>query len=116
MVYAWRNEKYVYAARDFAPFYKSELERLRAAIEEATSQITADEFSDEGYVGLAISVTLTYAHMGDLDRGLKELEALLTSNVKSREQSKHRAVILDDFRKGDSFKKLRVIKYGDPMM
>jgi hypothetical protein len=116
MVYAWRNGKYVYAARDFAPFYKAELEQLRTAIEEAKSQITADEFSDEGYVGLAISVALTYAHMGDPDRGLKELETSLSSNAKSLEQSKHRKAILDDFRKGDSFKKLREIKYGDPMM
>jgi len=116
MVYAWRNGKYVYAARDFAPFYKAELERLRTAIEEAKTQITADEYSDEGYVGLAISVALTYAHMGELERGLKELETLLNSNVKSPEQSKHRAAILDDFKKGDSFKKLREVKYGDPMM
>ena len=107
MVYAWRNGKYVYASRDFAPFYKAELERLRMSIEEAKSQITADEFSDEGYVGLAIAVALTYAHMGELERGLREMEALLSSNVKSPAQSKHRAVILDDFRKGDSFKKLR---------
>ena len=116
MVYAWRNGKYVYAARDFAAFYKAELEQLRKAIEDTKAQITEAEFSDESYVGLAISVALTYAHMGDPERGLKELEALLSSNVKSPEQSKHRAVILDDFRKGDSFKKLREMKYGDPMM
>jgi hypothetical protein len=116
MVYTWRNGKYIYAARDFAPFYKAELEQLRKAIEDIKSQITEAEFSDESYVGLAISVALTYAHMGDPERGLKELEALLTSNLKSREQSKHRAVILDDFRKGDSFKKLREMKYGDPIM
>jgi hypothetical protein len=116
MVYAWRNGKYVYAARDFAAFYKSELDRLRASIEEAKSQITADEFSDESYVGLAIGLAITYVHMGQLEQGLKEMEALLNANAKSPAQSKHRAAIIDDLRKGDSSKKLREMKYGDPMM
>lgn len=116
MIYTWRNGKYVYAAQDFAVFYKSELERMRASIEEARSQITADEYSDEVYVGLAIGLAITYAHMGRLDQGLKELETLLNSNAKSPAQSKHRAVIIDDFRKGDSSRKLRDMKHGDPMM
>ncbi len=116
MVYAWRNGRYVYAGRDFAAFYKAELDRLRASIEEAKSQITADEFSDELYVGLAIALAITYAHTGELERGLKEMEALLSSNARSPAQSKHRAMIVDDFRKGDSSKKLREMKYGDPMM
>lgn len=116
MVYAWRNGKYVYAARDFAAFYKGELERLRASIEEAKAQITADEYSDESYVGLVIGLTITCAHMGQLEQGLKEMETLLNSSAKSLAQSKHRAAIIDDFRKGDSSKKLRDMKYGDPMM
>ncbi len=116
MVYAWRNGRYVYAARDFAAFYEAELDRLRASIEEAKSQITADEFSDELYVGFAIALAITYAHTGELERGLKEMEALLSSNARSPAQSKHRAMIVDDFRKGDSSKKLREMKYGDPMM
>jgi hypothetical protein len=116
MVYAWRNRKYVYAPRDFTAFYKAELERLHASIEEAKSQITADEYSDELYVGLAIGLAITCAHMGQLEQGLKELETLLNSNAKSPAQSKHRAAIVDDFRKGDSSKKLREMKYGDPMM
>jgi hypothetical protein len=116
MVYAWRNGKYVYAARDFTAFYKGELERMHASIEEAKSQITADDYSDESYVGLAIGLAITCAHMGQLEEGLKEMEALLSSNAKSAAQSKHRAAIIDDFRKGDSSKKLRETKYGDPMM
>jgi hypothetical protein len=116
MVYAWRNGKYVYAARDFADFYKGEISRLRASIEEAKSRITTDEYSDEAYVGLAIGLALTCAHMGDLERGLKEMEALLNSNARSAAQSKHRSVIIDDFRKGDSSKKLREMKHGDPLM
>jgi hypothetical protein len=115
MVYAWRNGRYVYSARDFAAFYKSELERLRASIEEAKSQITAEEYSDELYVGSAIGLGITCAHMGELEKGLKEMEALLNSNAKSPAQSKHRAAIIDDFRGGDSSKKLREMKYGDPM-
>jgi hypothetical protein len=116
MVYAWRDGKYLYAARDFAGFYKSQLNRLRASIEEAKSQITADEFSDELYVGLAIGLAITSAHMGEIELGLKEMETWLNSNSKSAAQSKHRAAIIDDFRKGDSAKKLREMKYGDPMM
>jgi len=115
MVYAWRNGKYVYAARDFAAYYNGEINRLRASIEEAKSQITADEYSDEVYVGLAIGLALTYAHMGDVDRGLKEMEGLLNSNARSPAQIKHRAVIIDDFRRGESSKKLREMKYGDPL-
>ena len=115
MVYAWRNEKYVYVSRDFADFYKGEAGKLRASIDEAKSQIIADEYSDEVYVGLSISLALTYAHAGELDRGLREMELLLNSNAKSVAQSKHRAVIIDDFRKGESGRKLREMKYGDPL-
>lgn len=116
MIYVWRNGKYVYASRDFAGFYKGELDRMHASIEEAKSQITADEYSDELYVGLAIGLAITCAHMGYLEQGLKEMEASLNSNAKSAAQSKHRAAIIDDFRKGDSSKKLREMKYEDPMM
>jgi hypothetical protein len=116
MVYAWRDGKYVYAARDFTAFYKSEIDRLRALIEEAKSQITADEYSDEAYIGLSIGLAITYAHMGEAEGGLKEMEALLKANSRSAAQTKHRASIIDDFRNGDSSKKLREMKYGDPMM
>ena len=115
MVYAWRNGKYVYASSDFADFYKGEISKLRASIEEAKSQITADEYSDEVYVGLAIALALSYTHMGELERGLKEMESLLNSNAKSVAQTKHRLVIIDDFRKGESGKKLREMKYSDPL-
>ena len=115
MVYAWRNGKYVYASRDFADFYKSEINRLRAAIGEATAQITADEYSDELYVGLSIGLALTFTHAGEIERGLKEMEALLNSNAKSPAQTKQRLVMIDDFRKGESSKKLQQMKYGDPL-
>jgi hypothetical protein len=90
MVYAWRNGKYVYASRDFADFYRGEIGKLRASIEEAKSQIAADEYSDEVYVGLAIALALSYTHMGELERGLREMESSLNSNAKSVAQSKHR--------------------------
>jgi hypothetical protein len=61
-------------------------------------------------------LALTYTHAGDAERGLKEMEALMNSNSKSPAQSKHRAAIIEDFRKGESAKKLREMKYGDPMM
>lgn len=116
MIYAWRNGKYVYASRDFEAFYKGELERLQSSIQEAKSQITADDYSDELYVGLAIGRAITWAHAGYIEQGLKEMEASLNSNAKSPAQSKHRAAIIDDFRKGESSKKLREMKYGDPLM
>jgi hypothetical protein len=116
MVYAWRDGKYVYASRDFATFYADEIKKLRAMIDEAKAQITADEYSDEAYVGLAIGLAMTYAHAGDAERGLKEMEALMNANSKSPAQSKHRATIVEDFRKGESAKKLREMKYGDAMM
>lgn len=115
MVYAWRTGKYVYASRDFADFYKDEISKLRASIEAAKSQITADEYSDEVYVGLSIGLAITYTHTGEIERGLRELESLLNSNAKSAAQTKHRLVILDDFRKGESGKKLREMKYGDAL-
>ncbi|MFP5263610.1 MAG: FG-GAP repeat domain-containing protein [Blastocatellia bacterium] len=115
MVYAWRDGKYVFAARDFAAYYKAEVERLRAAVAEARAQITAEDYSDEAYVGQSIALAITYAHMGDADRGLKELETLLSSNARSAEQSKRRAAVMEDFRKGESAKKLRGMKYGDAL-
>ena len=116
MVYAWRDGKYVYASRDFTTFYADEIKKLRAMIEEAKTQITADEYSDETYVGLSIGLALTYAHAGDAERGLREMETLMNSNSKSPAQSKHRATIIEDFRKGESAKKLREMKHGDAMM
>jgi hypothetical protein len=115
MVYALRDAKYVYASRDFAGFYKGEIGRIRAALEEAKAQITADEYSDEVYIGLSIGLALTYAHMGETERGLTEMEVLLNSNAKSPAQTKNRGVILDDFRRGESYKKLQQMKYGDPL-
>ena len=115
MIYAWKNGRYVYASRDFAAYYRAEIERIRAAIEEAKTSVTTEELSDEGYVGGAIGLAITYAHAGEFERGITELETLLNSNAKSAAQKKHRAVILQDFRSGESATKLRAMKYGDPL-
>jgi hypothetical protein len=115
MVYAWKNGKYVYSARDFSLFYKEEIERRRASVDQETAGITADDVSDEGYIGSVLSLAVTYTHAGELERGLKELETLFVSNAKSAAQKKHRAVIFEDFRTGESAKKLRAIKYADPL-
>ncbi|HEX8088358.1 MAG TPA: hypothetical protein VF762_05865, partial [Blastocatellia bacterium] len=88
---------------------------LRAIIAEARVQITTEEYSDESYVGQSIALAITYAHMGEPERGLKELETLLGSNARSAEQSKHRAAVMEDFRKGESAKKIRDMKYGDAL-
>jgi hypothetical protein len=115
MVYAWKGGKYVYASRDYPAFYKGEVAQYRSVIEEAKAQITADALSDEGYMGGALSLAITYAHAGELERGLRELEIILRANVKSPAQAKHRATVLQDFRTGVSGKKLRELKYGDPL-
>jgi hypothetical protein len=115
IVYAWRGGQYAYASPDFGAFYQSEVARLRASIAEARNAITTDDFSDELYVGQAISLAITYAHMGDPDRGLRELEVLMSSDARSAEQVKRRRAILDDFRNGESSKKLREMKQGDPL-
>lgn len=116
IVYAWQNGRYVYASRDFPAYYKGEIERLRAAIDEAKAEITTDDFSDETYIGRAISLTLTFAHAGEPERGLKELETLMGANVRTAEQAKRRRMIMEDFRNGDSARKLREMKPGDPML
>jgi hypothetical protein len=113
MVYAWHGGRYVYAARDFAEFYRSEIARLRAAIDVAKADITPDDFSDEAYVGLALALAITYAHAGETERGVKELEALFNANARSATQTKHRAQMLEDFRNGESAKKLREMKAGE---
>ena len=115
MIYTWRNGRYVYASRDFPAFYKDEIDRLRAEVEKAKAEITADEFSDEIYMGGAISIAINISHMGETDRALKELETLMNSNAKSAEQRKRRRTILADFTTGESAKKLREMKPGDPM-
>jgi hypothetical protein len=115
MIYGWRDGRYVYASRDFSAFYKSELDRLRASVEEAKEEITTDEYSDEVYVGRAISIAITLSHMGEPDRALKELETLMNSNAKSAEQRKRRRAVLADFTTGESAKKLREMKPGEPM-
>lgn len=115
MVYAWRGGRYVYASKDFADFYRGEITRLRAAIDEAKAEITAEDFSDESYVGLSLALAITYAHTGEAERGIRELEALFSANARSAAQTKHRAQMLEDFRNGESAKKLRVMKAGDAM-
>lgn len=115
MVYAWRGGRYVYASKDFADFYRDEITRLRAAIDAAKADITAEDFSDEAYVGLALALAITYAHAGDSERGFKELETLFNANARSAAQTKHRAQMLEDFRNGESAKKLREMKTGNAM-
>ncbi|HXG64697.1 MAG TPA: hypothetical protein VNO70_06290, partial [Blastocatellia bacterium] len=116
IIYAWRDGRYVYASRDFPAYYKGEVERLRAALDEAKAEISADDFSDETYIGRAISLALTYAHAGEVERGIKELEALLGANARTAEQAKRRRVILEDFRNGESARTLREMKPGDPLL
>jgi len=113
MVYAWKGGRYVYASRDFVEFYKTETDRLRKLIAGEKANITTS--SDDFYVGLAVGLTITYAHAGDAQRGLNELEQLLKMDTKTPEQMKHRKEILDDFRQGESSKKLREPRYGDPL-
>jgi hypothetical protein len=116
LVYAWKSGRYVNASRDFADFYRAEVERLRAALNEATAHLTAAEGSDDSYIGLAITLAISYRHAGEIERGLKEFEALMNANTRSPEQLKRRATILRDFRLGDSAEKLLQIKYGDPLL
>jgi hypothetical protein len=115
IIYSWRNNRYVYASRDFPDFYRREIERLRSSIEKAKAVITAEEFSDEDYIGQSISLALACAHAGDAERALKELETWLGSNTRSPAQLKRRTEIINDFRSGDSSKMLREMKYGEPM-
>ncbi|HMG32390.1 MAG TPA: hypothetical protein VKM94_00520 [Blastocatellia bacterium] len=111
MIYAWKNGHYVYASRDYAAFYKTALEEIRQDIEKEKPNITPQ--SDDFYVGRILSLAITYAHMGDAARGLAEMEQLLKQNSRNAEQTKHRREILEDFRNGDSAKKLKEMKYGD---
>jgi hypothetical protein len=116
LVYAWKNGRYVNASRDVANFYQAEIERLRAAINEAKASITEAEGSDDFYIGLAITLAISYRHAGEIERGLKEFEALMNANTRSPEQLKRRLTIIRDFRLGDSADKLLQIKYGDPLI
>lgn len=115
IVYAWKNGRYVYASRDFAAYYRAEIDRLKMSLEEAKSQINTEVWSDEFYVGVACSIAISYAHLGDIERGLKEMETLLQANARTQEQRGRRARIVEDFRRGESFRKLNEMKYGDAM-
>jgi hypothetical protein len=116
MVYAWREGRYVYASSEFASFYGKEIARLRAEINEARARISGEEFSDDSYVGRAMALAITYAHSGLTERGLKELEALMNSSARSLSQKKRRAAIIRDFTSGESSRKLREMKPGDPIL
>ncbi len=116
LVYAWKNGRYVNASRDYANFYQVEIERLRSALNEAKASITATEGSDDFYIGLAITLVISYRQAGEIERGLKEFEVLMNANTHSQEQLKRRATIIRDFSLGDSADKLLQIKYGDPLL
>jgi hypothetical protein len=113
MVYTWKSGRYVYASRDFALFYGAEVERLRREIDAEKAEVT--DFSDDAYVGKVISLAVTIAHMGEPARGLIELESRLKLNAKTKAQEDRRREILEDFRSGESAKRLREMKYGEPM-
>jgi hypothetical protein len=115
-VYTWQNGRYVNASREFADFYKAEIDRLRLAINEAKASINEAEGSDDFYIGLAITLAITYRHAGDLRHGLDEMEALLKTNARTPDQVKRRDVIIKDFRLGDSAQKILAVKYGDPIL
>lgn len=115
IVYAWKRGGYVYASPDFAAHYRAEIDRLKAALEEARSQINTEDWSDEFYVGSACSIAISYAHAGEIERGLKEMETSLASGVRTEQQRARRARVLEDFRRGESFRKLNEMKYGDAM-
>jgi hypothetical protein len=115
LIYAWKDGRYVYASRDFASYYKAEIDRLKMMIEESKSQINAEIWSDETYVSSACSIAMSYAQFGEVERGLKEMEITLSSNARTQEQRARRARILEDFRRGESFRKLNEMKYGDAM-
>jgi hypothetical protein len=116
LVYAWQQGRYINASREFADFYKTEIERLRLAIDEARASITEAEGSDDFYIGLAITLAITYRHAGDLRRGLDEMETLLKANTRTPDQVTRRDVIIKDFRIGDSAQKILAVKYGDPIL
>jgi hypothetical protein len=116
IVYAWRNGRYVYASSEFATFYGTELTRLRAQLGQARAQITAEDFSDDAYIGRAMAIAITYAHSGLRERGLRELEAMMNAFARSASQKKRRAQILEDFLRGESYRKLREMKHGDPIL
>jgi hypothetical protein len=116
IIYAWRNGRYQVASSNFSQFYNGEIDRLRQALAEAGSLITADESSDDTYVGMALSLAINYAHIGQTDRGLAHLQELFAANAKSPEQVNRRKSILEDFKTGESARNLRAIKDGDPML
>jgi hypothetical protein len=116
LIYGWRGGRYVNASRDFADYYKSEIERLRAAVAEAKAAITDAEGSDDAYIGLAIALAISYRHAGEVERGLKEFEGLMNTGSRSPEQTKRRAAIVRDFRLGESADKLLKVGYGEPLI
>ncbi len=116
LIYSWSNGRYLNVSRDFPEFYRKEVETLQTAIAAAKGTITDAEGSDDFYVGLAITLAITYRHAGEIERGLKEMETLLQENAKSPEQTKRRAATIRDFRLGDSAQKILAIKYGDPIL
>ncbi len=114
IVYRWKDGKYVYACADFAAFYQQEAQRRRAQVQTSKPDSGA-EGADDFYLGAALSLAITYAHMGQIEQGLKELDAILKANTLSAEQAARRRTIWADFHQGESFQKLRAMKYGDAM-
>src|SRR5262249_10314778 len=51
LIYGWSDGRYINMSRDFPDFYRKEVENLKASINEAKSTITAEEGSDDFYIG-----------------------------------------------------------------
>jgi hypothetical protein len=116
LIYAWKDGTYVNRSHDFTGYYRKEIERLRAALAQARDLITTEESSDDSYIGLVLSIGITCAHMGEMDRGIREIETLLGSDIRSTTQSRRRSAVISDFRSGESHGKLLAIKNGDPLL
>ncbi|HKV38652.1 MAG TPA: hypothetical protein VJX67_05530, partial [Blastocatellia bacterium] len=119
IIYAWRGGRYVDASSDFPDYYKDQIGTLTSRLNEAKSvadSMPGEEPGDDSYIGVAISIAITYAHLGDTERAVQQLKALLLPDGAPAKNSERRQKILKDFESGDSAAKLRSSKHGDPLL
>jgi hypothetical protein len=116
LVYAWRDGRYVFAGAEAAAFYEKAAAALRTEVAEGAKIITADDpYSDDAYLGAAISLYLVSTYVGQGGSGLETLKANLGAHAPNAAMRERRAKVLQDFTSGESSKRVESPKAGDAL-
>lgn len=106
MVFGWRDGAYVYRSPSYASFYKAEIAKAQLCLAQARAASDAEEDKEYRYTSAVVNLALTLVHAGDVDTALGHIQSLLYRHAGGEEHRRCRRWIVDDFRSGESVRKI----------